>query len=271
MSRKHGGLLNGKKAIVTGATSGIGYATAYLFAINGAEVIATGRNEDKGMDLVSSINKSGRKAYFIKADLTKRDDLDLLVEEAIKKLGRIDILVNNAGVEILKDIDETELDEFTSLYKVNLFAPFYLMKKVIPHMRENNGGVIINVASTAGLSPYPGGGAYCSSKAALISLSKVAALENSKYGIRVVAFAPGLVQTRMFFEGVPEDKREEYVRETAKKVPLGRIALPEDIAEILVFLASDKAWYITGSIVVADGGLITGRRESGNVPPEGKK
>ncbi len=271
MSRNQDKLLNGKNAIITGATSGIGYATAYAFAMNGAVVRATGRNEKKELERINKIKNSGGKAFFVKADLSSKEDLDKLVDNAFKQLGRIDILINNAGIEILRNIDETSVDEFTFLYKVNLYAPFYLMKKIIPHMRENNGGVIINVASTAGLSPYPGGGAYCSSKAALISLSKVAALENSRYGVRVLAFAPGLVQTRMFFEGVPEEMKEDYIRETVKKVPLGRIAKPEDIAEIIVFLASPKAWYITGSVVVADGGLIAGRRESGNMPLEGTK
>lgn len=141
------------------------------------------------------------------------------------------------------------------------------MKKIIPVMIKNKGGIIINVASTAGLSPYPYGGLYCSSKSALITLSKVAALEYSKYRVRVIAFAPGLVQTRMLFEGVSDDKKNEYLEKISLNVPLDRIAKPEDVAEIIVFLASDKAWYITGSVVVADGGLIAGRMRSGGVPP----
>ena len=259
--------LKNKNVIVTGATSGIGFATTISFAKYGANVVATGRNEIMGDKLMTKINELGSKGKFIKADIRFREDMDMLIQESLEFLDNIDILVNNAGIEMYKNIIEASLDELENLYKVNLYAPFYLMKKIIPYMLEKKKGIIINVASTAGLSPYPYGGLYCSSKAALISLSKVAALEYSKYGVRVIAFAPGLVQTRMLFEGVSEDEKKKFLEKLSLNVPLGRIAKPEDIAEIIVFLASDKAWYITGSVVVADGGLITGRMRSGNIPP----
>ena len=266
MSGEHPSLKD-KNVIVTGATSGIGFATAVSFAKHGANVVGTGRNRSMGDRLMTKIGETGGKGQFIKADIRFRKDMDMLIQESLEFLDGIDILVNNAGVEIYKSIIDSSLDELEDLYKVNLYAPFYLMKNIIPYMIENRGGVIINVASTAGISPYPYGGLYCSSKSALISLSKAAALEYSRYGIRVVAFAPGLVQTRMIFEGVSEDKKNDYLEKLSSNVPLGKIAKPEDIAEIIVFLASDRAWYITGSVVVADGGLITGRMRSGNIPP----
>ena len=267
MSENFGESLKNRRIIITGATSGIGFATTLSFARYKAFIAVTGRNEARGEILEDKIRKLGGKGRFIKADLRFRKDIDKLVEKSLEFLGGVDILINNAGVDIYKSIIDTSLDEFEELYKVNLIAPFYLMKKIIPIMVKNREGIIINVTSTAGLSPYPYGGAYCSSKSALISLSKVASLEYGKYGVRIVAFAPGLVQTSMFFKGVPKDEEEKYLKKASLKVPLGRIAKAEDIADIIVFLASDKAWYITGSVVVADGGLIVGRRESGNIPP----
>jgi len=263
--------LKGKNAVVTGSTSGIGRGIAIELAKHGANIIVTGRNREAGLEVVKNIIELGRQAYFIQADISNYRDINRLYEFSLGKYSEIHILINNAGVEILRSIDETDVKDLEYLYRVNLFAPFYLMKLFIPHMREIGGGVIINISSTAGLSPYPGGGAYCSSKAALISLSKVAALENAKYGIRVIALAPGLVETRMLYEGVKQSERSEYLETILNKIPLGRFAKPIDLARVVVFLCSDEAWYITGSTIVVDGGLITGRRESGNVPPRGRK
>ena len=263
--------LEDRAALVTGSTSGIGRAIAIELAREGASVIVTGRNESAGKEIEKYIKSEGGEAYFIKADLTRYSDIDKLFNEALSHFGQIDILVNNAGVEILKPINETRMEEVEHLFRVNFFAAYYLMQKVIPLMRVHDGGVIINIASTAGLSPYPGGGPYCSSKAALISLSKVAALENGAYNIRVVALAPGLVETPMLYEGVPLEIRKSYLESLRKKVLVGRIAKPEDIARVVAFLCSEEAWYINGSVLIVDGGMIAGRRESGNVPPSGRK
>lgn len=261
----------GKKALVTGSTSGIGKAIAIKLAMEGASIIVTGRNESAGCEVANYIKNMGGAAHYIKADLTSYNEIDRLLENALRYLGQIDILINNAGIEILRPITETDMDDVERLFRVNFFAAYYLMHKVIPIMREYGSGVILNIASTAGLSPYPGGGPYCSSKAALIALSRVAALENAKYNIRVVALAPGLVETPMLYEGVPRDLQPSYLDSLKEKVLVGRIAKPEDIANVVAFLCSDEAWYINGSVVVVDGGMIAGRRESGNVPPTGEK
>lgn len=244
-----------QRVLVTGGTSGIGLATALKFAGEGYKVLITGRNIEVG----SRISREYENISFVRADLSRREDLEKLVEEAYRILGGIDILVNNAGVLILKKLEEMELDDFIYTYKVNLYAPFYLMKMVMPRMADQGGGVVINVSSIAGLSPYPKGSAYCSSKAALISLSKALALEYASRNVRVVIVAPGLVKTRMAIESLGG---LENVERSAKNIPLGFVADPDEIAELIYYLASDKARYVTGSVYVIDGGVIAGRYRS---------
>ncbi len=244
-----------KRVLITGGTSGIGLATSLKFAGEGDRVVISGRNEEVGRRL----ERDNKNIFFVKADLSKKDEIDYLVDEAYNRLGGIDILVNNAGVLILKRLEDMELDEFIYTYKVNLYAPFYLMKRVMPRMAEEGGGVVINISSIAGLSSYPNGSAYCSSKAALISLSKALALEYASRKVRVVVVAPGLVKTRMAIESLGSI---EAVDKSAKNIPLGFVAEPEDIAELIYYLSSDKARYVTGSVYVIDGGVIAGRYKS---------
>ncbi len=244
-----------RRVLITGGTSGIGLATALKFASEGDRVIITGRNEEVGHRL----ERDNKNIFFVRADLSKKDEIDYLVDEAYNRLGGIDVLVNNAGVLILKRLEDMELDDFVYTYKVNLYAPFYLMKRIMPRMAEEGGGVVVNVSSIAGLSSYPNGSAYCSSKAALISLSKALALEYASRKVRVVVVAPGLVKTRMAIESLGG---LEAVDKSAKNIPLGFVAEPDDIAELIYYLASEKARYVTGSVYVIDGGVIAGRYKS---------
>lgn len=254
-------LLAGKNVLVTGGTSGIGREIAVRFALEGASVIISGRNEERGMDVVREIEGQGGNAIFVRADLRKYDDIMKLIDNVMKNVSKLDVLVNNAGVLHLNYIEDLTLDQWNECLMVNLTAPFLLIKGLIPLLK--GGGVIINISSTAGLSGYPTGAAYCSSKAALIMLTKVAALELAKYGIRVIAIAPGVVDTPLIYQGIPGDKVDEYREVIKERVPLKTIGKPIDIAELVLFLSSNRARYITGSVFVIDGGLTAGRKESG--------
>lgn len=258
------GLLDGKRALVTGSTSGIGRAIAVRMAEEGAKVVVSGRNEAKGREVVGEIASRGGDAVFVRADLRKPREAERLVDEATAALGGLDIVVNNAGVLRLGGIEDLSIDDWEEVLAVNLTAPFVIIRRAVRYM--GRGGVIINISSTAGLSGYPGGAAYCASKAGLIMLSRVASLELAGRGIRVVALAPGVVDTPMIRALAPGGDWEGFSRVVAGRIPLGFIAEPRDIAEVVVFLASDKARYITGSVLVVDGGLIAGRRESGVSP-----
>lgn len=259
-------LLKGRNALITGGTSGIGKAMVEVFTEEGANVVFSGRREELGRDIVSRLGR--HNVHYIKCDLRDPGQVEELVNRALDKVGNIDILVNNAGSLLLDHIENITYEDFVDIYKVNLYAPFLLMKMVLPHMKQKGRGVVINISSIAGLSPYPRGGVYCSSKAALISLSKVAALEYAGHGVRVVVIAPGLVDTPMIYLGVAEGERRRYREAMCRRVPLGRIATPREIAELAAYLASDKARQITGSVFVIDGGTIAGRPSAAVVEKE---
>ena len=252
----------GRTALVTGSTSGIGKAIALKFAENKYSVIVCGRNVQEGMKVLNRV-KELSDGIFVKVDLRYKEEIDKLVESVLEHYDRVDVLVNNAGILVYKPLEEITYDEMIDSIRVNFVAPFLLMQKFLPLMKRWGGGVVINISSIAGLSPYPKGGIYCSTKAALISLSKVAALECAQYNIRVVAVAPGLVETRMLYQDAPKSEKDRFREIMASRVPIGRIANPEEIAEFIVYLASERASYITGSVHVIDGGLIAGRREAG--------
>lgn len=244
-----------RRVLITGGTSGIGYSTALKFAMEGDKVVITGRNRDAG----AKIEQEYKNISYVYADLSNKDDIERLIDQTYEILGDLDILVNNAGVLILKGLEEMDIDDFIYTYKVNLFAPFHIMKKVLPRMASNGGGIVINVSSIAGISPYPYGSAYCSSKAALISLSKALALEYASKGIRIVVVAPGLVKTRMAIESLGD---LDALEKASSKIPLRYVAEPDEIAELIYYLTLDKARYITGSVYVIDGGVTAGRYTS---------
>jgi len=244
-----------KVVIVTGGASGIGKAICRLFCANGAIVIVADVNSEKGAMVVQELEREygyGR-AVFIYADVSKYEDVKSLVEKVIAKFGRIDIMVNNAGVHLGSyPLHETPLDVFEKTIDINLKGVFYGMKCVIPHMLKQGGGVIINIASALGVRGAWGQSSYGASKAAVIHLTKIAAIEYADKGIRVVAVAPGPTETPLL-EGMIKQK-PGLDKEILEGVPLKRFASPEEIANVVIFLASDKASYITGSVVLVDGG-----------------
>lgn len=241
--------LKDKVAIVTGATSGIGTASAKLFASEGAKVVVVGRNEERGNNVVKEIKDDGGEAFFVKVDMNNRDDMDALFEKTIDKYGKIDILFNNAGMAISGPLEDFKYEDFDNVIHTNLTAPFQMSKKAMPHILKTK-GTILNTASISGVVTHSNGYAYNPSKTALISLTKVLAKDHAAQGVRVNAIAPGMTVTPIL-----DSVNEEQMEYLNNSIPMGRLAQPEDIANAALFLVSDDAAYITGEVLLVDGGV----------------
>jgi len=234
--------LEGQKALVTGATSGIGRAIALQLADEGVEVIVHGRDTLRGAETVRAIEARGGRARFVAADLSDSTEVRRLAEEA----SDIDILVNNAGFSVFGDTAGLDAEKFDALFAANVRAPFLLVAALAPGMAARGHGSIINMSSMAGQIGLTGGAAYGATKAALASMTRAWAAEFSHKGVRVNAVAAGPVST----EGAAPDRAAALGKTTL----LNRAADPEEIAEVVGFLASPRASYITGAIVAVDGG-----------------
>ena len=248
--------LNGKVAIVTGGTSGIGEATAKLFAGYGAKVVVAGRREDRGNSVVKAIEDEGGEATFIKTDVTHPDEVASLVEATIKHFGRLDCAVNNAGatgptLTPLADIEESEWDD---LIDINLKSVWMCMKYEIPAMLKSGGGSIVNISSIYGFKPSDVGHApYATSKHAVIGLSKSAAVDYGQDGIRVNAVSPGFTHSEM---GDPYIEEEPELMETitSRYSAQNRIGEAKEVAEAVAWLCSDASSFVNGAVLVTDGG-----------------
>jgi NAD(P)-dependent dehydrogenase (short-subunit alcohol dehydrogenase family) len=234
--------LQDQKALVTGATSGLGRAIALQLARDGAEVVVHGRDAARGAETVEAIRADGGRARFVAADLSDPADIERLAEEA----GEIDILVNNAGFSAWGPTAGFAIATFDAMFASNVRAPFYLVAALAPAMAARGTGCIINISSMAGRLGLPGGAAYGATKAALASMTQAWAAEFSPHGVRVNAVAAGPIYTR------PEAR--ELFDTLGATTPLHRAADPAEIAEVVAFLASPRASYVTGAIVAADGG-----------------
>ena len=250
------GRLNGKNAIITGASSGIGRASALLFAHEGANLVLADVNEANLRQVEEEIKGFGVKVFIHKTDVSSEDEIKALINLALEKLTNIDILVNNAGISGgLDALEDQKSEEWHTVFDVNVMGPVYATKHIITHMKARRQGSIINIASVAGILSGAGGNAYSASKAALINFTRTSACEVGSFNVRINAICPGLIETGMtlpFFE---------YARGTGKENQLGkycelkRAAAPEEVAWAILFLASDEASYITGQAIPVDGGI----------------
>jgi NAD(P)-dependent dehydrogenase (short-subunit alcohol dehydrogenase family) len=246
--------LDGKVAIVTGATSGIGRATALRFAEEGASIALVGRNAQALSVVAGEIKLYGSEAMTIRADVTVQPIARRIVTQTIEKFGRIDVLVNAAGHLVSGNIEETTLATWDAMMNVNLRAVFNLMQQVVPHLIESRGSVV-NVSSVTGLRAFPGVLAYCVSKAGLDQLTRCSALELAPKGVRVNAVNPGVVVTEIHRRGGMSQKEYKAFLERSKEThPLGRVGQAYEVAELILYLASERALWITGATYSIDGG-----------------
>jgi 3-oxoacyl-[acyl-carrier protein] reductase len=254
--------LAGKVVIVTGAAAGIGRATAVRFAREHAKVAAWDVCDSQASAVVDDMAAVGADALFSRVDVASKDSVAAAVEEVAARWGRIDVLVNNAGIvrdaQLVKWKEGTLTgqmsdEQFDAVIGVNLRAPFLCARAVVPHMIKAGGGAIINASSVVGLYGNFGQTNYVASKSGIIGMTRVWARELGKHKIRVNAIAPGFIATDMI-KAMPEKVLESMVAHT----PLGRMGTPEDLAEAYVWLASDAASFVTGTVLSVDGGLVVG-------------
>jgi len=243
--------LEGEVAIVTGASSGIGKATAMLFSNKGARIALVGRNKTALEQLRDTLPG---EAVAIAADVTVDGDCERIVLDTIAKFGRLDILVNAAGIIANGTLENTTLQEWDAMFKINVRSVFYLMHLAISHLIKTKGNVV-NVSSVNGQRAFPNVLAYCSSKAALDHLTRCAALEVASKGVRVNAVCPGVTRTQLHRRGgMDEATYQKFLEHSKETHPLGRVGNPEEIAELVLFLASPRASWITGVTYLIDGG-----------------
>jgi NAD(P)-dependent dehydrogenase (short-subunit alcohol dehydrogenase family) len=243
-----------KVVIVSGASSGIGRAAALLFAEKGAQVIALGRNEKELGTLRDEAQNYKKKIKIQLTDLKETSQVERFVTDTVEHFGQIDILINSAGIIANGSIENTTLDEWDKMLNVNLRSVFFLMNRCVPFLAKTQGN-IVNVSSVAGTRAFPNVLAYCVSKAALDQLTRCAALELAPKGVRVNAVNPGVIVTNLHRRGGMKDEDYENFLEHSKQThPLGRVGTPEEVAELICFLASEKAGWITGATYEIDGG-----------------
>jgi len=248
------GKFDGKVALVTGGTSGIGKATAIAFARAGAKVVLTGRREKEGAQVVDEIKKLGGDAAFVRADVAKDADVRAMVDLAIGKFGRLDGAFNNAGVEWKGPLDQATEAEYRRIFDINVWGVLNSMRHEIPVMLKNGGGTIVNTSSVAGHVGLPQVSVYIASKHAVEGLTKSLALEFAKQNIRINAIAPGVIATEMFDRFADDAFRAQI----PSIVPVGRAGASEEIAAAALYLASDDARFTTGASLVVDGGYVAG-------------
>lgn len=247
--------LEGKVAMVTGGASGIGRGIALRLAEMGCAVVVLDKNKEGAAATASSISQGGGRALALACDVTSRDDCRRVAEQTISKFRQVDILCNNAGIVVRKDVVALEEDEWDAVLDVTLKGVYLLSHEVLPHMIQRGRGVIINTGSGWSLKGGPKAAAYCAAKAGVLNLTRAMAIDYGKKNVRVNCVCPGDVDTPMLAGECQElgAAREEFMKESENR-PLGRVGTPEDVADAVLFLASDMARWITGACLVVDGG-----------------
>jgi NAD(P)-dependent dehydrogenase (short-subunit alcohol dehydrogenase family) len=244
--------LSGKVAIITGAASGIGRATAIRFANEGARVVVADINEDGARSCVAEINAGGGEAIVVKTDVSREDDIRRTIDSAVEEYGGLDVLHNNAYWTEFATAVDTTIENWRQTHDVTLRAVYLASKFAVPHLRRRSGGVIINTASVQSIVGVPGFAAYQAAKGGVLSLTRALALELAPE-IRVAAILPGAIDT----PALHVEDEEGFDAWVERSIPLKRIGRPDEIANIALFLASDEASYVTGTGFVADGGYST--------------
>ena len=245
--------LENKVAIITGSGSGIGKSTALLFAKEGAKVVVTDINEEHGNSVVKEIEANGGDAILIKADTSKAEDSEMTVKKTIEKFGQLDIAVNNAGISgPTEPIGEYSIEAWDKVISINLSGVFYGMRYQIPEMQKAGKGSIINVASILGQVGFANSSAYSAAKHGVVGLTKTAGLEYGKSGVRVNAVGPAFIETPLVKDSLSEDAYNSL----AEMHSMGRLGQPNEVAELFLWLASDKASFATGAYYPIDGGYL---------------
>ena len=254
-----GGQLNGKVALVTGGASGIGRATALLFAQEGASVAIADLNQQAGDAVVQEIVHHGGRGFFQTADVTKLAACERVVANTLRELGAIHVLFNNAGIIRRATVLELNEADWDRVMAVNVKSIFLMSRQVIPIMEKAGGGSIINMASGWGLAGGPKAAVYCASKGAVVLLTKAMAIDHGPQSIRVNCICPGDTDTTMLRDEAQQlgESIEHFLAESARR-PLGRVGKPEEIARAALYLASDGASFVTGTALVVDGGGLAG-------------
>jgi NAD(P)-dependent dehydrogenase (short-subunit alcohol dehydrogenase family) len=241
-------------AVITGASSGIGRAAVHVFTENGFQTVAVGRNEKELGALRKEVKDLKGDVKIHLADIRETSQVERLVNETVENFGQIDVLVNSAGIIANGTIEDTTLDDWDKMMNINLRSVFYLMKICVPHLEKTRGN-IVNVSSVAGTRSFPNVLAYCVSKAALDQLTRCSALELAPKGIRVNAVNPGVVVSNLHRRsGMDEEAYEKFLENSKNTHPIGRVGKPEEIADLIYYLASEKAAWITGATYEIDGG-----------------
>jgi len=249
--------LANKVALITGGTSGIGAATAKVFAREGARVAITGRRRELGERVVAEIRSPGGEAIFIAADVSRAEDCRRSIDEVIKAYGRIDVLFNNAGIVTQGTLEETSEANWQTTFDVNVKGVYLMTKLILPILRAQGGGVIVNNASDWGIVGGPGYAAYSASKGAVVLMTKTAALEVARDHIRVNAICPGdtyVDRWRIDERHQPSVDFETELKAMGEDLPIGRVGTVDEIAQSVLFLACDDSSFMTGATLIVDGG-----------------